>query len=74
MVTFGPSLAWKLSWFCSCDQNANLLKIHISALKVIQHKGEAILVIQDAPAPWEYGSVTSSPAIQGLLSAPEAND
>lgn len=44
MDTFAPSLAWNLSWFCSCDQNANLLKIHISALKVIQHKVKLFLL------------------------------
>lgn len=44
MDTFGPSLAWNLSWFCSCNQNANLLKIHISVLKVIQHKVKPFLL------------------------------
>lgn len=60
MDTFGPSLAWNISWSCICDQNASLLKIHISALKVIQHKGEAALAIQDALAPRECGSVVST--------------
>lgn len=44
MDTLGPSLAWNLSWFYSCDQEASLPKIHISALKVVQHKVKPFLL------------------------------
>lgn len=46
MDTFGPSLAWNLSWFYSCDQEAKLFKVHISALKVVQHKVKLFLLFK----------------------------
>lgn len=44
MDTFGPSLAWNLFRFYNCDQEINLPKIHISPLKVAQHKVKPFLL------------------------------
>lgn len=71
MDTLGPSLAWNLSWFYSCDQEVNLPKIHISALKVFSR---SCCTSCSSSSPQEYGCAVSSPAAQGLPSAPEAND
>ncbi|XP_009468526.1 PREDICTED: transmembrane protein 2-like [Nipponia nippon] len=44
MDTFGPSLAWNLFRFYNCDQEVNLPQIHISPLKVAQHKVKPFLL------------------------------
>lgn len=44
MDTFGPSLAWNLFRFYNCDREINLPKIHISPLKVAQHKVKPFLL------------------------------
>lgn len=44
MDTFGPGLAWNLFRFYNCDREVNLPKIHISLLKVAQHKVKPFLL------------------------------
>ncbi|XP_053933087.1 cell surface hyaluronidase-like isoform X4 [Cuculus canorus] len=44
MDTFGPGLAWNLFRFYNCDRELNLPKIHISPLKVAQHKVKPFLL------------------------------
>ncbi|XP_032556342.1 uncharacterized protein LOC116792946 [Chiroxiphia lanceolata] len=44
MDIFRPSLAWNLFRFHNCDQEVNLPKIHISLLKVAQHKVKPFLL------------------------------
>lgn len=44
MDTFGPSLAWNLFRFYHCDREVNLPKIHVSPLKLAQHKLKPFLL------------------------------
>ncbi|XP_068551382.1 inactive cell surface hyaluronidase CEMIP2-like isoform X1 [Anas acuta] len=44
MDAFGPSLAWNLFRFYHCDREVNLPKIHVSPLKLAQHKLKPFLL------------------------------